>query len=97
LVSAQAANFQRIIQAEKRMRAASLTPTPTQTPTPTPTFTPTPGWDPGRTFNQASGVLVDMGQTAADTLIWLFVVGGPPTAIGLVSLGAIRWIRRKRA
>ena len=74
----------------------SLTPTLTQTPTPTPTLTPTPGWNPGQTFNRASGVLVNAGQTTADALIWFFVVGGPPIAIGLVFLGAIRWMRRKR-
>jgi len=49
-------------------------PTPTPTATPTPTPTPTPDvWDPGETFERASGAAVQAGQFLADMLIYLVV------------------------
>jgi hypothetical protein len=61
------------------------TPTPTVTPTATATMTPTPPWNPGETFDEASGVLGGLGRSTADGLIWLLVVGGPP-ALAVVVL-----------
>ena len=53
------------------------TPTPTLTPTLTPTPTATPSWNPGATFQEASGTLVTISQGTADLLIWAGVVLGP--------------------
>ncbi len=74
----------------------TLTPTATLTPTPTATFTPTPSWNPGATFDQASGVLVDVTQTVVDGLIWLFVVAGPVALVIALLAGAARWVFRRR-
>jgi hypothetical protein len=66
----------------------SATPTPTATPTSTATATATP-WNPGRTFQQASGATVVMAQGTLDTLIWVLVVGSPivaPLVAGLFLL-----------
>ncbi len=67
------------------------TPTPTLTPTPTATPTAMPAWNPGTTFNEASGKLVGVSQGLADVLIWLVVLGGP---FILVGLGAVLLLRR---
>jgi hypothetical protein len=74
----------------------NLTP---QQPTPQPTLTPTPTprvkWDPGKTFDQASGMLVDSAQTLADGLIWLIVGLGPYLlALALIVLVVRRLFRR---
>jgi hypothetical protein len=74
----------------------TLTPTPTSTPTPTPTLTPTPAWNPGSTFHEASGLLVDVTQSIADVLIWLGVVAGPFILIVGVVFGVARRLFRKR-
>jgi hypothetical protein len=49
----------------------ALTPTPTVTPHPT--VTPVP-WNPGQTFDDASGTLSILYQGIANLLIWVFVV-----------------------
>ncbi len=75
---------------------ATFTPTPTATSTPTTTPSPTPAWNPGQTFNQASGVMVDMTQTIVDGLIWVFVVAGPFVLIaGLIFVVARRVFRKR--
>jgi hypothetical protein len=71
------------------------TPTPTFTPTPTSTPTPTPGWNAGETFDDASGVLVDMSHSTADVVIWLAVVGGPPALLVLAVGVLLRWVLRR--
>ncbi|MFZ6026239.1 MAG: DUF4349 domain-containing protein [Chloroflexota bacterium] len=65
-------------------------PTPTPAPTATPTLVPPPppGWNPGDTFDAASGVLVGILQQLTDLLIWFVVVLGP---FGLI-LGVLYWI-----
>src|SRR5574341_1812786 len=72
----------------------TLTPTPTQTPTPTPTFTPTPAWNPGSTFGQASGVLIDMTQFTVDAAIWIAVVGGPFILLGGIAIVILRRMKK---
>ncbi len=73
------------------------TPTPTSTPspTPTPTATPTPPWQPDKTFDAASQVLVSVLQNVIDVAIWVVVVGGPFVLIGGVLLGAGRLLQRR--
>jgi len=73
------------------------TPTPTSTPsaTPTPTATPTPPWQPDKTFDAASQVLVSVLQNVIDVTIWVVVVGGPFVLIGGVLLGAGRLLQRR--
>ncbi|MDW8325310.1 MAG: DUF4349 domain-containing protein [Anaerolineales bacterium] len=71
------------------------TPTNTPTPTPTPTATPTPPWQPGKTFDAASSVLITVLQTVVDVTIWVVVVGGPFVLLGSVLLGAGRLIQRR--
>jgi hypothetical protein len=49
-------------------------PSPTPTPTPTPTPDPIPYlWDPGRTFENASGMAIKAGQFVVDAFIYLVV------------------------
>jgi TolA-binding protein len=71
------------------------TPTNTPTPTPTPTATPTPPWQPGKTFDAASSVLIAVLQNVIDVTIWVVVVGGPFVLLGGVLLGAGRLIQRR--
>lgn len=73
------------------------TPTPTNTPTPTPTATatPTPPWQPGKTFDAASSVLLAVIQNVIDVAIWVVVVGGPFVLLGGVLLSAARLIQRR--
>lgn len=47
---------------------ASPTPTPTPTPTPAPA-----GWDPGKTFEHASGLATQVAQFLVDAAIYLVV------------------------
>jgi len=77
----------------------NLTP---QHPTPSPTLTPTPTatvqWNPGKTFDQASHVLLTSAQTLFDGLIWLVVGLGPYLlALALIILVVRRLARRHPA
>jgi len=63
------------------------TPTPTATPTPTPTPTPV-AWQPGETFQSATGALGSILRTVGDALIWIVVVLGPFALV----LGLILWL-----
>jgi Domain of unknown function (DUF4349) len=72
------------------------TPTPTATPTNTPTPTPTPAWNPGETFDDASGTLVGMTHSTVNSLIWLGVVGGPPALIVLALVSLLRIAANRR-
>jgi len=54
-------------------------------------------WNPGQTFQKASGVLVKTSQGLADVFIWLLIVGGPLALVSLLLLGAARWLFRKFA
>lgn len=75
----------------------TATPTPTSTPSPTPTATPTatPAWQPGKTFDSAASVLINVMQNVMDALIWAAVVGGPFVLLGGVVFGAGRLIQRR--
>jgi len=59
--------------------------------------TPQAAWNPGQTFERASGVLVKTSQGLADVFIWLLIVGGPLALVSLLLLGAARWLFRKFA
>jgi len=61
------------------------------------TPTPEPGWNPARTFEKASKVLVKASQGLADVMIWLTIVIGPLALAGLLLLGLLRWLFRKVA
>ena len=70
-----------------------LTPTPTATPVPT--ATPIP-WNPGQTFDDATGTVTVLYQGIASFMIWLVVVIVPvilPPAIILWALW--KWMNRK--
>ena len=58
---------------------------------------PEPRWNPARTFEKASSVLVKASQGLADVAIWLTVVIGPLALAGLLLLGLGRWLFRKVA
>jgi hypothetical protein len=62
---------------------------------PTPTPTATPGWNPGQTFEEATGTLLTVSQGAIDSLIWFAVVIGPFVLILIVLLWSWRSSRRK--
>ncbi len=69
----------------------SLTPlqvTPEATLTPTPM--PPARWNPGKTFDQASGMLIDSAQTIIDGLIWLVVGLGPYLLILAIIILVVR-------
>ncbi|HSL31408.1 MAG TPA: DUF4349 domain-containing protein, partial [Anaerolineales bacterium] len=71
----------------------ALTPTPT--PTAVPTATPIP-WNPGQTFEEATGTVTVLYQGIANFLIWLGVVIVPvilPFALILWALW--KWMNRK--
>jgi hypothetical protein len=71
-------------------------PTPTATLTPTPT--PVAQWNPGKTFGQASSLLVNSAQTIFDGLIWLVVALGPYLlAMGLAIFVLRRVMKRPAA
>lgn len=59
--------------------------------TPLPTPRPTESWDPGRTFRQASRVIIRSGKSLVDTLIWLLVVVIPLALVGGLPLALIAW------
>ena len=61
------------------------------------TPTPEPGWNPARTLEKASNVLVKASQGLADVAIWLTIVIGPLALAGLLLLGLGRWLFRKVA
>jgi hypothetical protein len=65
-------------QLEQLSGLASLsTLTVTLSPSPTPVERATEDWDPGATFENATAALVGIGQSLADILIWLGIVGIP--------------------
>lgn len=74
-------------------------PTPTPSPTPTPTPTPTPAvWRPDKTFQSASGTLVQIVQALVDLLIWVVVIIGPFAVPAIVVVWLVwKWARRKEA
>lgn len=75
----------------------NLTPLhPTPTPTLTPTPTPAVQWNPGKTFDQASGTLISSGQTVIDGLIWLVVGVGPYLLLLLLVFLLLRRLARPR-
>jgi hypothetical protein len=57
--------------------AGLSTLTVTLSPSPTPVKQATEDWDPGATFENATAALVGIGQSLADILIWLGIVGLP--------------------
>jgi len=65
------------------------------TPAPAPTPTATPGWNPGQTFEKASGTLVILSQNTIDFLIWFVVVLGPFVLIFGVFVWSWRAARRR--
>jgi hypothetical protein len=71
------------------------TPTATLTPTTTPTPTATPSWNPGKTVNSASKVMVQMLQGGSDLLIWAVFLLWPFALVVLVVWWVIRRLTRK--
>ena len=60
-----------------------------------PTPTPVPGWNPGDTFNEASGVIVNITQNTIDFLIWVVIVLLPITITITGVIWAVRWTLKK--
>ncbi len=73
----------------------TITPTTTATPTTTPTLTPTPtttptpiAWQPGETFQSATGVLGSIMRVLGDAFIWFIILLGPFVVVA----GLILWL-----
>jgi len=57
---------------------------------------PSIGWNPARTFEQASAWFVSIFTFLADIVIWLVVVGGPFVLMGWGAVALLRRLRGKR-
>jgi hypothetical protein len=79
------------VQLDPELPAA---PTPSATPTPTPTPTPA-GWDPGKTFEHASGMATKTAQFLVDAAIYL-VVWIPFAIPLLIAWGVYKFVTRKK-
>jgi len=80
-------------------QAGLSTLTVTLSPSPTPVERATEDWDPGATFENATAALVGIGQSLADILIWLGIVGIPlliVLAIATVVVARVLPIARRR-
>ena len=71
------------------------TPTPTATPTMTPTPTATPPWNPGETFDDASGVLSRQFQGFVDGVIWVGIAFLPWLLLFILALLLVRGVLKK--
>jgi hypothetical protein len=71
------------------------TPTPTVTPTMMPTATATPPWNPGETFQDASGVLSKQFQGFVDAAIWIGIVVLPWMLLLALALLIVRGLVKK--
>jgi hypothetical protein len=60
------------VNLEPKLPQLTPTPTPTLRPTATPTV-----WNPGRTFDSATGTLTNAYQGIVEALIWILVVSLP--------------------
>ncbi|MGQ0600573.1 MAG: DUF4349 domain-containing protein, partial [Anaerolineales bacterium] len=82
-------------------RAAFSTITLQLTPQIAPVSPKPTAWDPGKTFERATGTLTTLAQTFADIAIWLIVVFGPFGLIAALIFGfgwrLMRGARKARA
>ena len=79
--------------------AGLSTLTVTLSPSPTPVERATEDWDPGATFENATAALVGIGQSLADILIWLGIVGVPlliVLAVATVVVARVLPLARRR-
>jgi hypothetical protein len=79
------------------IRPQRPTPTATLTPTATATPTSTPRWNPGKTVNSASKVMVEYLQGGIDLLIWAVFLLWPFVLVGVIAWLILRRVQRKSA
>jgi len=77
------------------IRPQRPTPTATLTPIATTTPTSTPRWNPGKTVNSASKVMVEYLQGGIDLLIWAVFLLWPFVLVGVIAWLILRRIQRK--
>jgi hypothetical protein len=78
------------------IRPQRPTPTATLMPATTPAPTAAPGWNPGKTVNSASTVMLHLLQGRVDLAIWMAFLLWPFALALLVIWWVVRQVQRRR-